>query len=86
MQWQKELKKQIHSDLNKEKKNREREYQKDEDMERRFQHNKHSDKKSHATFIKFFQPANLAIFALLTKEVQVYQMIWNGMNLKFNIA
>jgi len=54
MQWQKELKKQINSDLNKEKKNREREYQKDEDMERRFQHNKYSDKKSHATFIKFF--------------------------------
>lgn len=38
-------------------------------MERRFHHNKNTDKKSQATFIKFFQPANLAIFALLTKEV-----------------
>ena len=82
--WQKELKKQICHDLTKEKKQRERASQKDDLMERRFHDNKFTDKKSQATFIKFYN--NLAFFALLTKEVQIYQMIWNGINLKFNMV
>ena len=65
--WQKELKKQICHDLTKEKKQRERASQKDDLMERRFHDNKFTDKKSQATFIKFYN--NLAFFALLTKEV-----------------
>lgn len=82
-EWARDLKQQVQSEMQRERKNRMKRQEKKQKMQEKDTLKKIEEKKTYPLQMSYYEPAKLAIFALVTREIQIHELSQTGGKYKF---